>query len=55
MTGPTSTPNDGQPTRELALAGAGSQDQVTPPGAAATELDCNCDDCDCPICVPGCC
>jgi len=40
--------------RDLALAADISQDEVT----ARHKTDapgCECDDCDCPICYPGCC
>ena len=39
--------------RDLAQGGDISQDRGAAPGAA--EYDCECDDCDCPICYPGCC
>ncbi len=35
--------------RDLAQGGDISQDQ------SAADNECECDDCDCPICEPGCC
>jgi hypothetical protein len=51
MTRPTSTPS---PLDDMARATEMAQDQGTPP-RAADDADCECDDCDCPICYPGCC
>jgi len=50
MPGTASNPTHPEPARrDLAPAGDISQDQV-----ADTE-ECECDDCDCPVCYPGCC
>jgi hypothetical protein len=57
MTPRTSTHADGAvPHPELACAACvpQAQDQQATPGATP-DPDCTCDDCDCPICVPGCC
>jgi hypothetical protein len=54
MTGTSSSPTQPEdPKRDLAQAGDISQDRSAASGGA--DLDCECDDCDCPICVPGCC
>jgi hypothetical protein len=57
MTQRTSTPPDALAAHpNLACACGVSQDQGAAPRAAAIdEPDCECDDCDCPICPPGCC
>jgi hypothetical protein len=39
---------------DMARPAGVAQDCVTPP-RAADDADCECDDCDCPICFPGCC
>jgi hypothetical protein len=50
----TSTQNNPEAThRDLAPGGDIAQDQMAP--RAPNDLDCECDDCDCPICFPGCC
>jgi hypothetical protein len=41
------------PKRDLAQARDMSQDPKACCGGA--DPDCECDDCDCPICFPGCC
>ena len=52
---PTSTPQEPQPERSgVAFAPTVSQDQLTPRGAAS-EKECECDYCDCPVCFPGFC
>ena len=52
----TSTPNDSAARNDLAFGGPQAQDQ-SPPNARgqADPNDCECDDCDCPVCYPGCC
>jgi hypothetical protein len=56
MTRPISTPSplDGGCCCDMARATGVAQDQGVPP-RAADDADCECDDCDCPICFPGCC
>ena len=52
----TSTHGDSEfMQRDLAPGASLVQDQLPPPRAAGEEQDCECDDCDCPICAPGCC
>jgi hypothetical protein len=48
----TSTPSE--PGPELARAANVPQDQLRSP-EAPHDVDCECDDCDCPVCGPGCC
>jgi hypothetical protein len=56
MTPRTTIPPDAcAPHPDLAYPGSVTQDQGAPSRAAAEDPDCECDDCDCPICVPGCC
>ena len=50
----TSTRNDSAARRELVLGAQVAQDQL-PPSAADDNDECECDDCDCPVCGPGCC
>jgi hypothetical protein len=52
MTRISSTPT--QATADLAQPGEVPQDQRSAQGAN-DDPDCECDDCDCPICGPGCC
>jgi hypothetical protein len=55
MTPRTSTPSPAAcGCRDMARAAEVAQDQVTPP-RAVDDAGCECDDCDCPICFPGCC
>jgi hypothetical protein len=56
MTRCTSTPPEAfAPNPDLAHPGGVPQDLGAPPRAAGEDADCECDDCDCPICLPGCC
>jgi len=52
----TSTRSGGAPAAQAELARPGGipQDEVGSP-RADDGPDCECDDCDCPICGPGCC
>ena len=55
MTGRTSTPSPADcGCGDMARAADVAQDHLQPP-RAADDPDCECDDCDCPICAPGCC
>jgi hypothetical protein len=54
MTGVTFSPTQPEaPKRDVAQAGDISQDRGA--SSEGADVDCECDDCNCPVCFPGCC